>query len=108
VAKGTALSVLSSSEEYLTLHTNGEASEPSSCMVSQSRKLYDVGSDYPESSDPTDTVDMVRRIDDDDGDVGVDTDDAADKSAAVSDEAVDVAVDEVAAIASPEVIGSGS
>jgi hypothetical protein len=32
---------------------------------------------------------------------------AADKSAAIGDEAVDVAVDEVATAATPEVIGSG-
>jgi hypothetical protein len=57
-------------------------------------------------------VDMVWR--DDDDDVGVDTGDAvvvevaADKSATVGDEAMDVAVDEVTTIAEPGVIGSRS
>jgi hypothetical protein len=55
-------------------------------------------------------VDMVRRsdADDDDGDAGVDTDDAADRSAAVGDEAVDVAVNEVAIVTMPKLIMSGS
>ena len=53
-------------------------------------------------------VDIVRRDDDDDGDVGVDTDGATDRSTVVGDEAVDVAVDEVAVFAVPEAIGSGS
>jgi hypothetical protein len=53
-------------------------------------------------------VDTVRRGDADDEDVGVDTDDAADRLAAVGDEVVDVAVDEVAAVAAPEAIGFGS
>jgi hypothetical protein len=62
-------------------------------------------------------VDVVRRDDEADGDDGADVIDdvdavvvevAADKSAAVGDEVVDVAVDELAITARPEVIGSGS
>jgi hypothetical protein len=49
--------------------------------------------------------DMVRC---DDDDVGVDTDDVADKSIAIGDEAVDVAVNEVVVLAAPGAIGSGS
>ena len=52
-------------------------------------------------------VDMVRHDDDDDGDVGVDTDDATDSSAVVDDEAADVAANGVAATAGPKSIGSG-
>jgi hypothetical protein len=51
-------------------------------------------------------VDMVQRDDDDDEDAEVDAG-AADKSAVV-DEAMSVAIDEVAAVAAPEVIGSGN
>jgi hypothetical protein len=62
---GMMLSIPSSSEEYLELQTNGEASNPSSCLLSQLRQQYDVRFDDPESSDPTDMKDMVRRDDDD-------------------------------------------
>jgi hypothetical protein len=66
-----------------------------------------------------DMVDIVRRGDDDDDDGDaeadvIDVDDAmdvevaADKSATVGDEVVDVTVDEVATAAGPEVTGSGS
>jgi hypothetical protein len=60
---------------------------------------------------------VVRRNDDSDGDDGADTvgtahavvdEVAADSSAAVADEEEDVAVDEVAIAAGPEVIGLGS
>jgi hypothetical protein len=62
-------------------------------------------------------VDMVRRDDDDDDDARVDVinigdavvlEVAANKSAMVDDEAVDVAVDKATDDAGPEVIGSGS
>ena len=62
-------------------------------------------------------VDVVRRDDDADGDDGADVIEVADavvvkvavdKSAAVGDEANDVAVDEVTTVVRPEVIGSGS
>jgi hypothetical protein len=62
-------------------------------------------------------VDMMRRDGDADGDIGADIIDIADavvvevaanKSTAVGDEVVDVAVDEVATAVRPEVIGSGS
>jgi hypothetical protein len=46
-------------------------------------------------------VDMVRRDDYDDGEAGVDTNGAADRSTVIGDEAVDVAVDEVAAVTAP-------
>ena len=53
-------------------------------------------------------VDVVWRDDEDDEDVGVDPDGVADSSTAVGDEAVDVGVDEVTAVAAPETIGPGS
>jgi hypothetical protein len=61
-----------------------------------------------DSSDLTDTVDMVWRDDDDHGDAGVDTDGAADRSTAVGDEAVDLVVYEFMVFAVPEAIGPGS
>jgi hypothetical protein len=51
---------------------------------------------------------MVRRDDDDDEAIGVEDDGAADRSAAIGDEAVDVAVDEVVVLAAPGAIGPGS
>jgi hypothetical protein len=54
-----------------------------------------------DSSDLTDTVDMVWRDDDDHGDAGVDTDGAADRSTMVGDEVADVAVDGVVVFAVP-------
>ena len=52
--------------------------------------------------------DMVRRDDGDDDDDGLDTDDASDKSTAIGDEAVDVAVDKVMVFAAPGAIGPGN
>jgi hypothetical protein len=52
--------------------------------------------------------DVVRHDDDDGEDVGVDTDDVADKSTVIEDEAVDTAVDKVVLLAALGVIGSGS
>ena len=52
--------------------------------------------------------DVVRRDDGDDEDSGADTDDAADRSASIGDEAVDVAVNEVVVFSAPGAIGPGS
>jgi hypothetical protein len=52
--------------------------------------------------------DMVRRDDDDDGDAGVDTDDATDRSTTIGDEVVDVAVDKVEVFVAPGAIGPGN
>ena len=51
---------------------------------------------------------MVRRDDDDEKDAGVDTNGAVDRSTAVDDEEVDVAVDEVVVVVAPGAIGPGS
>ena len=53
-------------------------------------------------------VDVVRCDDDDEEDAGVDTNGAADRSTAVDDEEVDVAVDDVVVVAAPGAIGPGS
>ena len=50
----------------------------------------------------------MRRDDGDDDDAGLDTDDAANKSTAIGDEAVEVAVDEVMVFAAPGAIRPGN